>query len=257
MRLRGSIINVPLIYSSSNFTPHLTFEKMVLVKFLPDKLELILQSSLDEGMQIYSYFNTVLTSQHGLMAIKRKVFGDYVLETGGAPGFYIEVGATLLARALRSSNDSVTTFKVAKRNGRAFLKISTTHRSRTKAAVALSQDIPIRILTPDQVELVNEFRIPAPHVQFRLPRAEQLRHEVNRIKNFSDRVTVSANRNGEITLLALTELTSVKIGFKDIAPLNFEVGFIVTSKLPMVASRHLCRSVASVGWAKRNTRLWA
>lgn len=209
MRLRGNMINVPLIYNIASSLDK--FEKVMLIKFLPDTLELVLQSNLESGMSINSRLPT------------RKVFSDYVLEPGEAPGIYIEMGSELLTRALKSSADTLTTFRAAKREGCAFLKINTTHRCRTKGSVALSQDIPIRILTYDQIKLVNEFQIPSPTIQFRLPKLDQLRHEVNRIKNVADQVTILANLKGDLSFWSLTDSASVKIGFKDIPALDFSL----------------------------------
>ncbi|KAJ9050624.1 hypothetical protein DSO57_1012826 [Entomophthora muscae] len=209
MRLRGSISNAALIYNVSSTLDK--FGRNILVKFLPESLQLILQSSLDAGMQVYSSIPV------------KKIFSEYLLEPSEGDGIYIELEAELLTRSLKSSSDSITKFRATRKDDVAYLKFSTTHRSRNKAEVTLSQDIPIRILTLDQIGVVNDFELPTPDIQFRLPAIEQLRSEMARIAKFSTKVLVAANLKGLFYLQAISLEANIKVTFDHTTELNFNV----------------------------------
>ncbi|KAI9294504.1 hypothetical protein K502DRAFT_365791 [Neoconidiobolus thromboides FSU 785] len=199
MRLKGNIINGTLIHEiASNFEK---FEKNILLMFFKEELIIHLTSIQQPGIHIRSILPT------------NKIFGNYRIDSQNNNTIFIEIESNLLSRTIKSNTSSDTIFRLYKHGENSYLRITKGEREHVKGQIALTLDLPIRILTKSQMELIKEPGMSESTIEFQLPKVGLVRHELSRMKYQNHKVKVGANLAGEVRFSLRTESAEVNVTF--------------------------------------------
>ena len=78
------------------------------------------------------------------------------------------------------------------------------------------QDIPIVLLSAQQLSQYIEPHLPDPEVHIMMPPLKILRNVIDKMKNVSDSLTMEANMAGELTFRVETEMVSIATFYKNL-----------------------------------------
>ncbi|KAJ1913376.1 Checkpoint protein hus1 [Mycoemilia scoparia] len=152
-------------------------------------------------------------------------FFEYTVESLTNNEIYTELQVEHWQRALKSCRDGEdVTLKLTKRNNMPYLsfQISETGRIGGRGAHVLKQEVPLRILSPQQMENIREPIVPSGQVHIMLPPLHSLRSVAERLKSLGDLVAISANMSGEFTLKVATELVEIETHFRGLVNPEFD-----------------------------------
>ncbi|KAJ1935229.1 Checkpoint protein hus1 [Linderina pennispora] len=126
-------------------------------------------------------------------------------------------------RALKSAQGALrTTLKLTKKQGLPLLSLIIQNQSSTGREMKLSQDVPVRVLTPQQMEAIREPLVPDSQVHIMMPPLNSVRSIAERMKTMGDRVAISANREGEMTIRVTNELVDITTFFRGLENLSYD-----------------------------------
>ncbi len=151
-------------------------------------------------MQVWSGLNTT------------SIFKDIIIESLHQNEIYFELALDHLQKALKSASGSAIQLhdvivKLTKKNGSPYL--SFTIELHPSPTMTITQDVPITLLSAQQFASLTEPHLPDPKVHVLLPPLRVLRPVVDRMKNISEFLTISANMAGSLALKVDTDLASV------------------------------------------------
>ncbi|KAI9505824.1 checkpoint protein Hus1/Mec3, partial [Coemansia spiralis] len=182
-----------------------------ILKLTPEKLHIIVVTDIDSGLQLWSD-----VAVHAL-------FAEYQIESLHRNEIHLEFSIDNLQRALKSAQGAVrTTMKLTKKHGLPVLAIVVQNLSITGSEMTLCQDVPIRVLTPAQMDMVREPLVPDSQVHIMMPPLNSMRSIAERIKAMGDRVAVSANRDGELTIGVANDLVEITTFFRGLENLTYD-----------------------------------
>jgi len=206
MRFKARIISLPLLTriisviekNGKTCTVHLT----------PTKVQFIITSDLQEGVQVWSGVEVAT------------IFDDYHIESYEQNEISFEINLDILLRVLKAglqkkAHDIV--IKLTKKNSNAYLVLVVIVQS--TQLMTVRQDIPV-LLVPQVTN--REPTLPEPDVHILLPPLKMLRNIVDRMKAVSDYVFLSANMGGELTLKVQTDMVSIQTYFNNLEHATIE-----------------------------------
>ncbi|KAJ2704812.1 Checkpoint protein hus1 [Coemansia spiralis] len=209
MRFRTLVTNANLLLRVVQSIDRLT--KSAILKLTPEKLHIIVITDVDSGLQLWSD-----------VAVNA-LFSDYRIESVHSNEIYLEFSIDNLQRALKSAQGALrTTLKLTKKQGLAVLSLIIQNQSGTGRELTLSQDVPVRVLTPQQMDAVREPLVPDSQVHIMMPPLNSVRSIAERLKTMGDRVAVSANRDGEVTLRVSNDLVEITTFFRGLENLAYD-----------------------------------
>ena len=162
----------------------------------PDKLSFIAASEMTEGMQLWS----------GIP--QQTLFESYVVESQNANQVALEVVVENLERALKSAQLSTDCLcKLTKKNGAAYL----TFIVELKASQVMNvvHDVPIRLQTPTQINMLVEPVLPDPTVHILMPPLKQIKPVVERLKRLDEVLVIECNMDGCLKLGVQTDSAKI------------------------------------------------
>ncbi|ORX93116.1 cell cycle checkpoint [Basidiobolus meristosporus CBS 931.73] len=218
--MRTRVINPSVFLKVAQAVEKLS--KVCLLKFIPEKIHFIVITDMEGGgVQVWSQINA------------SSMFVDYRVESAHENEIYLEIQLEYLLRALKSCIGSLdVNMKLTKRDGLPTLSFTIANQSRTGKEVLLTQDIPIKVLTPNQMETIKEPLVPEPQVHIMMPPLLSVRTIVERMRNISDHVIVSANMNGEFTLRVESEAVQVETFYKSLINPELDLSQVDASRQP-------------------------
>ncbi|KAG5463643.1 MAG: checkpoint protein Hus1/Mec3 [Olpidium bornovanus] len=138
------------------------------------------------------------------------LFDDFRIESASRNEIYLEVQVEFLVRALRSAQSAAeTVMRLTKKDGSPVLSFGITIFNRGGKPLDLVQDVPVRVMSPQQMAEVREPLCPEPDVHIMMPPLLNVRIIVERMKTMADNLIVAANMSGE--LLFKVETPSVRV----------------------------------------------
>ncbi|KAJ2158153.1 Checkpoint protein hus1 [Coemansia sp. RSA 552] len=209
MRFRTLVTNSNLLLRVVQSIDKLA--KSAILKLTEEKLHIIVLTDVDSGLQLWSD-----------VAIAA-LFSDYRIESVHNNEIYLEFSIDNLQRALKSAQGALrTTLKLTKKQGLPVLSLIVQNQSSTGRELTLTQDVPVRVLTPMQMDAIREPMVPDGQVHIMMPPLNSVRSIAERIKAMGDRVAVSANREGEATLRVSNDLVETTTFFRGLENLSYD-----------------------------------
>ncbi|KAF2077778.1 hypothetical protein CYY_000899 [Polysphondylium violaceum] len=160
------------------------------------KVAFIIRSDLDEG-----------GSQVWCEIENSNFFDELNIQSLSDNEIQFQLEIEHLKRVLQSATTSMNeiTVKLAKR-GIPYLKFII---QSTQQSVILIQEIPIVLLTQQQMAQINEPQLPDPDVNIFLPNLKTLQNIIDKMKNISDELCITISNNSELKLAVETNAGSI------------------------------------------------
>ncbi|KAJ2014667.1 Transport protein yif1 [Coemansia sp. S680] len=210
MRFRTLVTNSNLLLRVVQSIDKLS--KSAMLKLTPTKLHIIVVTDLDSGLQLWSD-----------IAVDA-LFSEYQIESVHNNEIYLEFNIDNLQRALRSTQSGAlgVTLKLTKKQGLPVLSLTIRSQSASGREISLCQDVPVRMLTPQQMSQIREPMVPDGNVHFMMPPLNNVRSIAERMKGMGDRVAVSANREGEMNVRVANDLVDITTYFRGLETLAYD-----------------------------------
>ncbi|KAJ1838943.1 Checkpoint protein hus1, partial [Coemansia sp. RSA 2708] len=143
------------------------------------------------------------------------LFSDYRLESLHNNEIHLEVHIDNLQRALRSAQGAQrATLKLTKKQGLPVLSFIIKNLSSTGRELTLCQDVPVRVLSPDQAQAIVEPAVARSPLHIVMPPLGSVRSVAERMRALGDRVSVAANQEGQLTLRVANEGVDITAYFR-------------------------------------------
>ncbi|XP_076333218.1 hus1-like checkpoint clamp component [Tachypleus tridentatus] len=147
-----------------------------------------------------------------------RFFNEYNMEGVSAENneIYLELTTENLLRALKSAHSAKSLkIKLTKKHVPC-LTVEVELPSLVSASRIVIHDVPVAVIPRRLWDEFQEPRMPDFDISFYMPHLKTVRNVIDRMKNLSSYVTVSASQEGEMTLTVETDLVTVKTYFKDL-----------------------------------------
>ncbi|KAJ2502535.1 Checkpoint protein hus1 [Coemansia sp. RSA 1972] len=209
MRFRAQVTNSSLFARIVQCIERLS--RTAVLKLTPDRLHIIVVSDAEGGLQMWSDVDP------------RALFASYRVESLHSNEIYLEFHIDNLQRALRSAHNSQSaTLKLTKKQNLPVLSLSVQSMSSTGHTTLVCQDVPVRVLTPEQVRAMREPEVPDAHVHIMMPTLSTIRSVVERMRLMGDRVTVAANNEGQLTLRVANDRVDITTYWRGLANMTYD-----------------------------------
>jgi HUS1 checkpoint protein len=169
------------------------------------KVQFILAAELTEGgVQVWSGIDSV------------SLFDDYKIESLNNNEVAFEINLEHLQRALKSAQNAQNIIvKLTKKNQTPFLSLAIEVQN-NQHLMTIIQDVPIVLLSAQQLAQYIEPHLPDPEVHIMMPPLKVLRHVIDKMKNVSDHLLIEANMAGELTFRVETEMVSIATFYRNL-----------------------------------------
>eukprot|EP01132_Coremiostelium_polycephalum_P003164 gene3164-3962_t len=174
----------------------------------PKKIRFIIQGDLEDGMQVWCE----------LMA--DAFFENYLIESISNNEIQFQIQLELLRRVLQSginSNDIVV--RLVKKGNLPFLHFIIKN---TTTTVVLFQDVPIVLLTAQQLAQITEPILPDPQVHILMPPLKNVQNVIEKMRNLSEALNIRVSMNNQLTLSVETSNGSISTFYKGLEHPHFE-----------------------------------
>ncbi|CAG9836753.1 unnamed protein product [Diabrotica balteata] len=139
---------------------------------------------------------------------------------------YLEFSTGLLARSLSILKQIVKTLKIKLTNKQSPCLTLEMDLVAEEISSQLVHDIPVEVISRKHWSDYEEPRFNDFHVSIQMPNLKALKNIVERMRNMSHSLIVSANKNGRLTFQIKTNVVNVAAHFTDLSVQSFAVGQI-------------------------------
>ncbi|GJJ08161.1 hypothetical protein Clacol_002369 [Clathrus columnatus] len=213
MRFRALLQDATTLYRIIQTVERLS--KTCILRLSPTHLRIICDKANEGGIQVWSL-------------VKREtLFEDYRIESNANDEITLKLSTDALAQALKSaslSSSPETIVKLAKKNNHAVLSFGIIIKTRQNKELAVTQDVGIEVLRPQDVEKMKEPMCPEPDVHIFLPPLPKLRTVTEHLRQLSDVMGISANGNGHFKLFIETDTAKVDTEWSKCENPKIEIG---------------------------------
>jgi len=103
----------------------------------------------------------------------------------------------------------------------------------------LVQDVPVKVLSPNQMETIKEPDCPLPQVYIMMPNLQNLQMIAERMKALGEHVVISANLAGEFTIRVETDLVQVETFYQGLHNPKLDAAQVDVAQHPsMLRDKH-------------------
>ncbi|XP_064612988.1 checkpoint protein HUS1-like [Liolophura sinensis] len=209
MRFRGKLVDIGCIQHFSRVTSTVSkLAKNCVLRLTRDKLYFILSEKAVSGeVQIWCE----LTQSH--------FFDEYAMEglsREDANEIYLDLIPENLVKALRSSQSAKWVKLKLTKKQTPCLSVEVSLPSLTGHDRLVVHDIPVNVIPKRLWDEFEEPELPKFDVNICMPHWKLLRNIVDKMKNLSNFVVISANGSGELRLMVETDMASVSTHFRDL-----------------------------------------
>eukprot|EP00053_Salpingoeca_punica_P016363 m.154074 g.154074 ORF g.154074 m.154074 type:complete len:287 (-) comp16951_c0_seq14:1904-2764(-) len=143
------------------------------------------------------------------------LFSSYTIESAHENNeILLEVSLDLFHRALKTVNAaSEMKMVLTKVNDIPMIGLRMSMMTASGVKRPVAQNIPVSLYGADEIALHQPPMLPLPEVNIYMPHIKSFRTVVDRMKSLSDRLMLSANQNGELTLKVETRMASVRTSY--------------------------------------------
>ncbi|TPX33873.1 hypothetical protein SmJEL517_g03354 [Synchytrium microbalum] len=185
MRLKAKVANSFLFARMCQSLEKLS--KTWVLRLTPDRLHFIVaKSDVDSGLQVWGQVNM------------DAIFEDTRIESAQQNEIWLELSGEFLHKALKSTfhaHDVV--LKLTKKDDLPVLSFVMSNQSRSGKNVTVMQDVPVRVMTPQQTRELREPTVGNSEIYIMMPPLTSIKTIVEKMKSFSNFVTISANNSGD------------------------------------------------------------
>ncbi|XP_072385156.1 checkpoint protein HUS1 isoform X1 [Diabrotica undecimpunctata] len=142
---------------------------------------------------------------------------------------YLEFSTGLLARSLSILKQIVKTLKIKLTNKQSPCLTLEMDLVAEEISSQVVHDIPVEVISRKHWSDYEEPRFNDFHVSIQMPNLKALKNIVERLRNMSHSLIVSANKNGRLTFQIKTNVVNVAAHFTDLSVQSFAVGQIPTT----------------------------
>ncbi|PPR04814.1 hypothetical protein CVT24_007074 [Panaeolus cyanescens] len=145
-------------------------------------------------------------------------FEGYRIQSNANNEITVSISSEALLGALRSAASSVQSaaehgavvMKLAKKHDHAVFSFEISGQSRVGNRLSIAHDVKIEVLRPADVAKMTEPLCPEPDLHILMPRLEDLRTIVERLRPLSDIVSFRGNNNGKLQLAIHTDSVQIE-----------------------------------------------
>lgn len=142
---------------------------------------------------------------------------------------YLEFSTGLLARSLSLLKQTVKSFKIKLTNKQTPCLTLEMELMAEEISSQVVHDIPVEVISRKHWSDYEEPRFNDFHVSIQMPNLKALRNIVERLRNMSHNLIVSANKAGRLTFQIKTNVVNVSCHFTDLSIQSFAVGRLPTN----------------------------
>jgi len=199
MRFKARVLNEKCGLFIKVCTTVKKINKECVIHLTERKVQFILTSEVTEGgVQVWSGINAA------------SLLEDYRIESLNSNEIAFEINVDHLQRALKSGQYAQEiTIKLTKKNGIPFLSLAIENSQQ----MTIIQDVPIVLLSSQQLAQYTEPHLPDPEVHIMMPPLKLLRHVIDKMKNVSDYVSIEANMAGKLVFKVETEMVTIHTNY--------------------------------------------
>ncbi|KAJ2826067.1 Checkpoint protein hus1 [Coemansia erecta] len=209
MRFRAEVSNSNLLMRIVQCVERLA--KNAVLKLTERKLHIVVVSDGEGGLQMWSDVDPAA------------LFTGYRVESLHGNEIHLEFNIDNLLRALRSAQGAQqAVLKLAKKQGLPVLALGIQGVSGTGRRLTLHQDVPVRVLTPEQVGALREPEVPDAHVHIMMPPLSSVRSVAERMRLMGDRMSVSASGEGQLTLRVASDRVDITTYFRGLENMSHD-----------------------------------
>ncbi|ELU00492.1 hypothetical protein CAPTEDRAFT_167069 [Capitella teleta] len=213
MRFRGKIIDIGCIQHFTRVVT--TISKLVkscTLRITTDTLYFILSERMVTG-------GTGIWCQ----VSQNHFFDEFNLDgvSAEANEIYLEVNPDLMVRALRTAQNAKSVkIKLTKKH-MPCLTLEVELPTLAAHSRLVTHDVPVNVIPRRLWDEFEEPELPDFDVTLFMPCVKILRNVVDRMKNLSNFLTISANNSGEMNFGVSTDIATIKTHFKDVGHPNW------------------------------------
>ncbi|KAI8057965.1 checkpoint protein Hus1/Mec3 [Syncephalis plumigaleata] len=189
MRMRAKIAHPPSLERVAHCVEKMG-QQLCLLKMTNESWQYIVIADADSGVQVWAKLPT------------QAFLAEYQISSMNRDEIYLELNPDNLYRAIRSTKGSlecgVRLYKP--QEGPPVLEFRIVHQSRTGIRQELMQTVPVRILTPQEMEPLHEPQISEPLVYVMMPPLPVVRAYVDKMRSISDQICIGASMRGQFSL---------------------------------------------------------
>lgn len=142
---------------------------------------------------------------------------------------YLEFSTALLARSLSVLKQTVKSFKIKLTHKQSPCLTLDMDLMADEISSQVVHDIPVEVISRKHWSDYEEPRFNDFHVSICMPNLKALKNIVERLRNMSHSLIVSANQNGRLTFQIKTNVVNVAAHFTDLSVQSFAVGQICSN----------------------------
>mmetsp|Transcript_24142 Transcript_24142/g.33855 ORF Transcript_24142/g.33855 Transcript_24142/m.33855 type:complete len:277 (-) Transcript_24142:31-861(-) len=204
MRFKARVLNDRINLFIKVVTTVQKISKECVLLMSERKLQFILTSEItDGGVQVWSGINAA------------SIFEDYKIESLNQNEIALEINLDHLQRALKSAQYAQEiSVKLTKKNGLPFLSVII--EVQTTQQMTIVQDVPVVLLSQQQLAQYAEPQLPDPEVHILMPSLKLLRHVIEKMKNVCDHLTIFANMAGELKFKVETDMVTIQTSYSNL-----------------------------------------
>ncbi|RKP07937.1 checkpoint protein Hus1/Mec3 [Thamnocephalis sphaerospora] len=193
MRMRAQVIQPVALERVARSVEKLGQQPCIL-KLTPQQWHCILVPDAEAGVQVWSQLSATA------------FLSMYRINSAHHDEIYLELRAENLHRALRSAKGALECIvRLAKRGQAPVLSFHIVHQSRAGLRQELTQDVPVRVIPPQQMETIREPMVPEPQVYIMLPQLQSMRAYAEKMRALTDHLYIGANMRGRFSLRCETD----------------------------------------------------
>ncbi|TPX36074.1 hypothetical protein SeMB42_g03916 [Synchytrium endobioticum] len=222
MRFKTKVINAPIFEKMCQSLERLA--KAWVLRLTSDRTHFIVaKPDVDSGLQVWGQI------------ISDVIFEEMKIESANNNEIWLEVSGEFLHKALKSSeraND--VTLKLTKKDDLPVLSFICQNQSRTGKTLTVVQDVPVRVMTPQQTRELTEPVFGNADVYIILPALSNVRAITDRMKSLSAFVTIAANNSGDFIMKVAENKVKVETVFKELINPELDASQAQLSQEPSV-----------------------
>ncbi|KAH9813221.1 checkpoint protein Hus1/Mec3 [Melampsora americana] len=189
MRFRAQVSNLSAFTKFVESVAKLS--KRAVFKFTPTELKVISTGDLDDGVRFFGYGKGIRITENQIL---------------------LELTTQALNSVLKASSGSRSeiVIRLGKNGKTPVLSFVTSAISMNRTEYELEQHIAVRVVKPNDTEILREPQTPVPDIQITLPKLADVCKVAERLKSLSACIQVSANRDGCLKLGIKSEHVDVE-----------------------------------------------
>eukprot|EP01006_Ploeotia_vitrea_P058465 TRINITY_DN69484_c0_g1_i1.p1 TRINITY_DN69484_c0_g1~~TRINITY_DN69484_c0_g1_i1.p1 ORF type:complete len:281 (+),score=15.44 TRINITY_DN69484_c0_g1_i1:43-885(+) len=184
--------------------------KQCTLKLDKTRTRFICQTDLVDGSQVWASVKT------GTM------FSQFRIESQTEDQIYLSVDLPNFARAVRSGEQATDMIiRLSKKGSQPMLSITMSVQSGggtggDRPRHEITQEVPVRVLTANEIANLNLPACDQPKVEIYLPQLKEMRNVVEGMRVFSPHVSLVADMAGSLTLTGITNTLTTSTYFKNL-----------------------------------------